>query len=64
MLVRITEKVFDQSLAQVLKDRVFVPYGFMNTDWIKERNDRLVWVDEDYMSNHGSEANLFVSARD
>ena len=64
LLIRIVQKVFNQSLGQVLKERVFVPYGFTDTDWRKEKNDKLVWVDEDYISNHGSEANLFVSTRD
>ncbi|WP_338551458.1 serine hydrolase domain-containing protein [Paenibacillus sp. KS-LC4] len=64
LLIRIVQKVFDQPLAQVLRERLFVPYGFMNTDWRKEKNDKLVWVDESYMCDQGSEANLFVSTRD
>jgi CubicO group peptidase (beta-lactamase class C family) len=64
LLIRIVQKVFDQPLAQVLKDRLFVPYGFMNTSWRKEKSDKLVWVDEVYISDQGCEANLFVSTRD
>jgi CubicO group peptidase (beta-lactamase class C family) len=64
LLIRIVQKVFDQSLAEVLEERVFVPYGFENTGWRKEKNDKLVWVDEDYIGNQGGEANLFVSTRD
>ncbi|GGF99107.1 penicillin-binding protein [Paenibacillus albidus] len=64
ILIRVVEKVFDQSLAQVLKERVFVPYGFINTGWRKEKNDKLVWVGEDYIDHQGGEANLFVSTRD
>jgi CubicO group peptidase (beta-lactamase class C family) len=64
LLIRIVQKVFDQSLAEVLEERVFVPYGFENTGWRKEKNDELVWVDEDYIGNQGGEANLFVSTRD
>ncbi|GAK43358.1 hypothetical protein TCA2_5854 [Paenibacillus sp. TCA20] len=64
LLIRIVQNVFNQSLAQVLRDRVFASYGFMNTDWIHKKNDKLVWVNEEYSSNDGSEANLFVNTRD
>ena len=47
LLIRIVQKVFNQSLAQLLGERVFEPYGFTETGWRKEKNDKLVWLDED-----------------
>lgn len=64
LLIRIVQKVFDQSLAEVLGERVFEPFGFTETGWRKEKNDKLVWLDEDYIGSHGGEANLFVSTRE
>ncbi|KRF09925.1 serine hydrolase [Paenibacillus sp. Soil787] len=64
LLIRIIYKVFDMSLAQVLEERIFKPLGFKETGWRKEKNDKLVWLYEDYIGDQGGEANLFVSTRE
>ncbi|SFS68564.1 serine hydrolase [Paenibacillus sp. BC26] len=64
LLIRIVQKVFNQPLAEVLHERVFEPHGFKATGWRKEKHDKLVWLDEEYVSDRGGEANLFVSSRE
>jgi len=64
LLIRIVQKVFNQPLSQVLEERIFQPLGFTGTGWRKEQKDKLVWLDEDYAGNLGSEANLFASTRE
>jgi CubicO group peptidase (beta-lactamase class C family) len=64
LLVKIVQKIFGQSLAEVMKERVFLPYGFTETEWIKEKSEKLVWLNESYKNNQGSDSNLFVSTRE
>jgi CubicO group peptidase (beta-lactamase class C family) len=64
LLIRIIQKVFGKPLAHVMEERFFNPYGFTETAWVKTRNEKLVWLNEDYLGNQGGEANLFVSTRE
>lgn len=64
LLIRIVQKLFDQPLAHVMEERVFRPYGFKETGWGKQQNDKLVWMNEAYAGEQGGEANLFVSTRE
>jgi CubicO group peptidase (beta-lactamase class C family) len=64
LLIRIIQQVFGQPLAQVLEERVFKPYGFIETGWLKENNEQLVWLNEDGMGDQSAEANLYVSTRE
>ncbi|QGQ93862.1 class A beta-lactamase-related serine hydrolase [Paenibacillus psychroresistens] len=64
LLIKIIHKVFDKPLASVMEERLFSPYGFTQTAWVKEKNDKLIWLDEDYIGNQGSDANLFVSTKE
>jgi CubicO group peptidase (beta-lactamase class C family) len=64
LLIRIIQKVFEQPLARVVEERVFLPYGFTKTGWIKENNEKLVCLNETYLGNQAGEANLFVSTRE
>lgn len=63
-LFQVVGNVFGKPLAEVMQERVFEPYGFMETGWRKERDEHLVWMDESYTSDNGREANLFVSTRE
>ncbi|MGQ5395731.1 serine hydrolase domain-containing protein [Paenibacillus sp. M.A.Huq-84] len=64
LLIRIIQVVFDQPLADVMEERFFVPYGFTETGWRKENNEKLVWLNDVYIGDQGDEANLFVSTRE
>ncbi|MED1203093.1 serine hydrolase domain-containing protein [Heyndrickxia acidicola] len=64
LLILLIMKLYDCSLAQLLEEIVFRPLGLKETGWRKNRNDNLVWQDESYFSTTGTEANLFVSARE
>jgi CubicO group peptidase (beta-lactamase class C family) len=64
LLIEIVQKVFDQPLSRVIEENLFLPYGFTETGWRKERTDQLVWLNETYVGDQGSEANLFVSTRE
>ncbi|MBO7744771.1 beta-lactamase family protein [Paenibacillus sp. MWE-103] len=64
LLIRIVARVFGKPPAEVLRERVFRPLGFARTDWRAERTEELVWMDEAYGTDDGSEANLFANARE
>ncbi|MBT2762070.1 serine hydrolase domain-containing protein [Paenibacillus sp. ISL-20] len=64
MLNRLIQQVFDMSLAQVMMHHVFRPCHLMETGWTMDRDEHLVWLGEEYTSESGDQANLFVSARD
>ncbi|SDW15042.1 serine hydrolase [Paenibacillus sp. CF384] len=64
LLIRIVQQVFNQTLAEVINERIIEPYGFTETGWRREKNDNLVWLGEEYLSDQGGEANLFVSTRE
>jgi CubicO group peptidase (beta-lactamase class C family) len=64
LLIRIVSEVFGEPLAQVMRRRVFEPYGLAETGWRKHEHGKLVWMDEVYAGELGGEANLFVSTRD
>jgi CubicO group peptidase (beta-lactamase class C family) len=64
LLIKIVQKVFDQPLSRVIEENLFLPYGFTETGWRKERTDQLVWLNETYVGDQGGEANLFVSTRE
>jgi CubicO group peptidase (beta-lactamase class C family) len=51
-------------LSQLLEERVFLPMGFSQTEWRKERNEKLVWLNEQYKDDRGNEANLFISTKE
>jgi CubicO group peptidase (beta-lactamase class C family) len=64
MLIRLVQQIFERPLAAVLEETVFNPLGFTETGWIQDKNEQLVWLDESYEGQQGSEANLFVSTRE
>jgi CubicO group peptidase (beta-lactamase class C family) len=64
LLIKIIQKVFAQSLAEVMEERLFLRCGFTETGWIKEKSEKLIWLNETYKDNHGNDANLFVSTRE
>ncbi|MEC0229990.1 serine hydrolase domain-containing protein [Paenibacillus alba] len=64
LLIKIVNKVFAQTLAEVIEERLFKPYGFTESGWVQEKSDKLVWLDEIYKDNQGNDANLFISTRE
>ncbi|WP_152392907.1 serine hydrolase domain-containing protein [Paenibacillus guangzhouensis] len=64
LLIKIVHKVFGQTLAEIMEERMFLPYGFTETGWIKGKSEKLVWLNENYMDDQGNDANLFVSTRE
>ena len=40
LLIKIIRKVFDKPLAQVLEEKIFLPYGFTKTGWRERKNRR------------------------
>jgi CubicO group peptidase (beta-lactamase class C family) len=64
LLIEFVTRLYSCSLAQLLEETVFKPCDFIETGWRMNRNEDLVWQDESYISTEGTEANLFVSARE
>ncbi|WP_173193956.1 serine hydrolase [Paenibacillus alginolyticus] len=64
LLITLVQKVFGQTLALILQERLFLPYGFTETGWHKEKSEKLVWLIENYKDNQGNDANLYVSTRE
>ncbi|MEV5029240.1 serine hydrolase domain-containing protein [Paenibacillus sp. LPE1-1-1.1] len=64
MLIRLIRKIFEAPLSEVMKQYVFKPCNFVETGWCKNRDENLVWLNEEYDADQGGEANLFVSARE
>ncbi|CAM4481281.1 serine hydrolase domain-containing protein [Paenibacillus tarimensis] len=64
LLIRIIRNVYDKPLASLLKERVFDPCELHDTGWRSREDELLVWQGGPYCSEDGSEANLFVSARE
>ncbi|MGF9697883.1 serine hydrolase domain-containing protein [Paenibacillus sp. MABNR03] len=64
LLIKIIRKLYHMPLSQLLEERVFSPMGFSQTGWRKERNEKLIWLNEQYNDDQGDEANLFVSTRE
>ncbi|MFF2483792.1 serine hydrolase domain-containing protein [Paenibacillus sp. NPDC058071] len=64
MLIRLIHKIFEAPLSKVMKRYVFEPCHFVETGWCKNREENLVWLNEEYAADEGEEANLFVSARE
>lgn len=73
MITRLVNRLFGRNYTELLKERVFLPLGLMDTAWYTEENENLVKVinhpnDEGAYklgcSNDGSESNLHTTARD
>ncbi|MBV6712524.1 serine hydrolase domain-containing protein [Paenibacillus chitinolyticus] len=64
LLIRMIGEVFGKPLAQLLNEKVFRPGGFTETGWSKHKTDGLVWLNEAYSSDEGTDINMFVSARE
>jgi CubicO group peptidase (beta-lactamase class C family) len=47
-----------------MQQYVFKPCNFVETSWCKNRDENLVWLNEEYADDQGGEANLFISARE
>jgi CubicO group peptidase (beta-lactamase class C family) len=75
LLTAVVRRVTGKSVAQIVRERVFEPLGFLETGWRTERNERLVqvihspagapdWAIGNNADGDGDQKNLFVSARD
>jgi CubicO group peptidase (beta-lactamase class C family) len=64
LLIKIVQRVFGQTLAMIMEERLFLPYRFTETGWIKEKSEILVWLNDTYKENQGHDANFFVSTRE
>lgn len=64
LLIQLVTQLYNCSLAQFMEERVFRSCGFKETGWRMDRTEDLVWQDESYTTLTGTEANLFVSARE
>ncbi|MEK4519321.1 serine hydrolase domain-containing protein [Paenibacillus sp. FSL H8-0122] len=64
MLIRLIKNLFEAPLSEVMQQYVFKPCNFIETGWCKNRDDNLVWLNEEYADDQGGEANLFVSTRE
>ena len=64
LLIKIVQIVFDRPLAKVIEEKLFLPFGFSESGWRKEKSEKLIWLDESYAGEQGGEANLFVSTRE
>ncbi|MEF2965396.1 serine hydrolase domain-containing protein [Paenibacillus sp. M1] len=64
LLIEIIRKLYKMPLAQLIEECIFSPTGFNQTGWCKDQNNKLVWLNEQYKDDQGSEANLFISTRE
>lgn len=64
LLIEVVQKLYKMPLSQLIEERVFLPMGFSQTRWRKERNEKLVWLNEQYKDDRGNEANLFISTKE
>lgn len=64
MLIRLIRKLFEAPLSEVMQKYVFKPCNFVETGWCKNRDECLIWLNEEYANDQGEEANLFVSTRE
>lgn len=64
LLIKIIESIYGRSYTELLQEYVFNPYGFSETGWHLQADSSLIWLNEQYNTDYGSEANLFVSTRE
>ncbi|GGG69683.1 serine hydrolase domain-containing protein [Paenibacillus radicis (ex Gao et al. 2016)] len=64
MLIRLIRKIYNAPLSEVMKQYVFKPCNFIDTGWCKNKEENLLWLNEEYAGEQGGETNLFVSARE
>jgi CubicO group peptidase (beta-lactamase class C family) len=64
ILIRLIRKLFEAPLSEVMYQYVFKPCNFVETGWCKDRDENLIWLNEEYADNQGGQANLFVSTRE
>lgn len=64
LLIRLIRKLFEAPLSEVMHQYVFKPCNFIETGWCKDRDESLIWLNEEYADDQGGQANLFVSTRE
>ncbi|MDP5272888.1 serine hydrolase domain-containing protein [Chengkuizengella axinellae] len=64
LLVQMIQNVYNKPLAQIVKEKIFNPYGFVETGWEQHHKEDLVWLNEQYSGDKGNDPNLFVSTRE
>lgn len=73
MMTHLVKRLYNQSVPELLRERIFLPLGYKETAWQTEENDKLVKVIIDSneeasfnlgSSSDGSESNLHVSAKE
>lgn len=63
MLIRLIKNLFEAPLSEVMQQYVFKPCNFIETGWCKNRDDNLVWLNEEYADDQGG-SQSFVSTRE
>lgn len=64
ILIRIIETVYEKKVAELMAEKLFKPYGLIETGWEKHNSEKLIWLDEEYIDANGDESNLFVSTQE
>ncbi|AMQ05305.1 beta-lactamase family protein [Sporosarcina sp. resist] len=73
MMTQLIKQLYNQSVSELLHERIFLPLGYKETAWQTKENENLVKVivnpNEEATSklgnsNDGTESNLYVSARE
>lgn len=64
LLIQLIEKLYGKCFTELVHELVLAPYGFTQTSWSMNKQEELIWLNEQYTTVDGTESNLFVSARD
>lgn len=64
ILISIVKDLYGKSFPTLIDELVFSPYGFNESGWRMQEEDKLIWLNDSYHNGNGSDSNLFVSTRD
>jgi len=64
LLIQLIERLYGRCFTELVHELVLAPYEFSKTSWSMNKQEELIWLNEQYTTVDGTESNLFVSARD